>query len=146
MLMFLQENAQWLCAIGMVIFAGIQVWMMSSQNRQQVRLRRLDLANQFGTVLAQLDDDFKSINQMSIFIYAHYAEFICLLNEKDMAVFKEFVGLIRPIVQETSIIQKQKIRNQCQQTGLQLLETLGAAKYGIVKPTVQTCNKKRKAN
>ena len=141
--MFLQENAQWLCAIGMVIFAGIQVWLTSSQNRQQVRLRRLDLANQFGMVLAQLEDDSKSINQMSVFIYAHYADFICLLNEKDIAVFKEFVSLIRPMLQETG---KQEIRIQCHQTGLKLLETLGAAKYGIVRPVVRTENNTKKPN
>lgn len=55
MLVFLKENAQWLCAVGMLIFAGIQVWLMYSQIHQQLRLCRLDLANKLGAILADFD-------------------------------------------------------------------------------------------
>lgn len=132
MLVFLKENAQWLCAVGMLIFAGIQVWLMYSQIHQQLRLRRLDLANKLGAILADFDTNTDSMKQMTSFIYTNYTDFICLLNKKDGIVFKEFILSFKEMLKESDE-DKYILRNKCMEKGLCLLETLGDAKYGITK-------------
>lgn len=46
MLQFLQLNAEWICAIAIVFFTAIQCYISHSQYKQELRLRRLNLAKQ----------------------------------------------------------------------------------------------------
>ncbi len=44
-LKFLQQNAEWMCAIAIVGFTAVQCWLAYQQNMQNVRMKRLELAN-----------------------------------------------------------------------------------------------------
>ena len=46
MLQFLQLNAEWICAIAIVFFTAIQCYISHSQYKQELRIRRLNLAKQ----------------------------------------------------------------------------------------------------
>ena len=52
---FLQQNASWICAFGMLAFAAVQVWLMFAQGRQQLRLKRSELIQQLDEVAADFD-------------------------------------------------------------------------------------------
>lgn len=46
MLLFLQQNAEWICAIAIVIFTAVQCLISYAQYKQELRLRRFNLAQQ----------------------------------------------------------------------------------------------------
>ena len=52
MLSFLQKNAEWMCAIAITIFTVVQCWISHAQYRQELRFRRLDLANELDKVFS----------------------------------------------------------------------------------------------
>ena len=46
MLLFLQQNAEWMCAVAIVIFTAAQCLISYAQYKQELRLRRFNLAHQ----------------------------------------------------------------------------------------------------
>ena len=44
-LQFLHQNAEWMCAIAITFFAAVQCWLSYQQNLQNIKMKRLELAN-----------------------------------------------------------------------------------------------------
>ena len=61
-LRFLQQNAEWMCAIAIVGFTFIQCLLAYQQNMQNIRMRRLELASKLDEVAAQFLGDKKKQN------------------------------------------------------------------------------------
>lgn len=47
---FFQQNAEWLCAIAITIFAGVQCLLAFQQSRQNIKFKRLELANELDKI------------------------------------------------------------------------------------------------
>lgn len=82
MLVFLQQNAEWMCAIGMLIFAVVQVWLMKEQQKQELRLKRLDLAHGLDQVASTFAVDNESVNKICQWLDAN-ASYFCAYLDKD---------------------------------------------------------------
>ena len=82
MLVFLQQNAEWMCAIGMLIFAGVQVWLMKEQQKQELRLKRLDLAHGLDQIASTFSSDNESVNKICQWLDAN-ASYFCAYLDKD---------------------------------------------------------------
>ena len=83
-LQFLQLNAQWICAIGMLVFAGVQVWLMFVQSRQQIRLQRLKLAQELNRACVHFPYSKKDCIKIMDWVMGHGASFAFLLSSTDM--------------------------------------------------------------
>lgn len=82
MLLFLQQNAEWMCAIGMLIFAVVQVWLMKEQQKQELRLKRLDLAHGLDQIASTFAVDNESVNKICQWLDAN-ASYFCAYLDKD---------------------------------------------------------------
>lgn len=78
----LQQNAEWMCAIGMLIFAGVQVWLMKEQQKQELRLKRLDLAHGLDQIASTFSSDNESVNKICQWLDAN-ASYFCAYLDKD---------------------------------------------------------------
>ena len=83
-LSFLQENGQWICAVGMVVFAFVQVCLMHAQNRQQIRLQRIELANEMCKIFCHYPYDKERCTSMMDWLMSNRAKFMFLLKKKDV--------------------------------------------------------------
>ncbi len=58
LLEFLQNNAEWMCSIALVFFAFMQWWISRKQLIQELRFKRLELAQQldkFGVTFLEIE-------------------------------------------------------------------------------------------
>lgn len=89
MLLFLQQNAEWMCAIGMLIFAGVQVWLMKEQQKQELHLKRLDLAHGLDQVASTFASDNESVNKICQWLDANASYFCAYLNKEGLDNYKK---------------------------------------------------------
>ena len=82
MIELLQQNAEWMCAIGMFIFAVVQVWLMKEQQKQELRLKRLDLAHGLDQIASTFASDNESVNKICQWLDAN-ASYFCAYLDKD---------------------------------------------------------------
>lgn len=66
MLLFLQQNAEWMCAIAIVIFTAVQCWINHAQYRQELRLKRFNLAQKMDEACIIYKFDKDSIKKLLI--------------------------------------------------------------------------------
>ena len=55
-LRFLQQNAEWMCAIAIVGFTAVQCWLAYQQNMQNIRMKRLELASKLDWAYEHRDE------------------------------------------------------------------------------------------
>ena len=84
MIQFLQQNAEWICAIAIVIFTAAQCWISHSQFKQELRFRRFDLAHQMDEACIIYKFDKESIHKIADWFNRNQSQFMYLLNEKDL--------------------------------------------------------------
>lgn len=84
MLQFLQQNAEWMCAITIVIFTAAQCWISHSQFKQELRFRRFDLAHQMDEACIIYQFDKESVRRIIDWFNKNKSQFMYLLNEKDL--------------------------------------------------------------
>ena len=99
-LQFLQLNAQWICAIGMLVFAGVQVWLMFVQSRQQIRLQRIELANEMCKIFCHYPYDKDRCTSMMDWLMPNRAKFMFLLKKKDVKKYWKLADFIHDLQQQ----------------------------------------------
>lgn len=90
----LQQNAEWMCAIGMFIFAGVQVWLMKENQKQELRLKRLELAKKLDEVFIHFPYEQQKCKMMIDWLISNRSLFYALLDEDGYKDFWEFVTFI----------------------------------------------------
>ena len=96
-LQFLQQNAEWMCAIAIVIFTAAQCWISHSQFKQELRFRRFDLAHQMDEACIIYKFDKESVRKIVDWFNKNKSQFMYLLNEKDLHHLDVFEALLEQL-------------------------------------------------
>ena len=100
MIQFLQQNAEWICAIAIVIFTAVQCWISHSQFKQELRFRRFDLAHQMDEACIIYKFDKKSVKKIVDWFNKNKSQFMYLLNEKDLHHLDVFEALLEKLYEQ----------------------------------------------
>ena len=131
-LRFLQQNAEWMCAIAIVGFTAVQCWLAYQQNMQNIRIKRLELASKLDEVAAQFLDDSEQAKIVRTWLVSNASNFGALLNNKDLGSYKKLSLFIYNYLNVNTINQKESFR-QFMDLVSELDAVLINAKYGFVK-------------
>lgn len=131
-LKFLQQNAEWMCAIAIVGFTAVQCWLSYQQNMQNIRIKRLELASKLDEVAAQFLGDNEEAKIVRNWLVSNASNFGALLNNKDLASYKKLSVFIYNYLNVNTINQKESLR-QFTDLVSELDAVLINAKYGFVK-------------
>ncbi len=134
-LKFLQQNAEWMCAIAIVGFTAVQCWLAYQQNMQNIRIKRLELANKLDEVAAQFLGEKEEAKIVRTWLVSNASNFGALLNNKDLGSYKKLSVLIYNYLNANIITQEEQIAALREFTNLvsELDAVLINAKYGFVK-------------
>lgn len=131
-LRFLQQNAEWMCAIAIVGFTAVQCWLSYQQNMQNIRIKRLELANKLDEVAAQFLGEKEEAKIVRTWLVSNASNFGVLLNNKDLGSYKKLSLFIYNYLNVNTINQKESLR-QFTDLVSELDAVLINAKYGFVK-------------
>ena len=131
-LRFLQQNAEWMCAIAIVGFTAVQCWLAYQQNMQNMRIKRLELANKLDEVAAQFLGEKEEAKIVRTWLVSNASNFGALLNSKDINSYKKLSVFIYNYLNVNTINQKESLR-QFMDLVSELDVVLINAKYGFVK-------------
>ena len=135
-LIALQQNAEWLCAIAIAYFAYKQYAITKLQIQQDLRMQRLELAQQLDEICKNFPVDVKEANDIVSWCLSHSSKFMFLLNEKEGKVFTEFINFVWDMrLKYTNNIPFNRIEAAKQFTDFQqhIDLALGNAKYGLTE-------------
>ena len=134
-LRFLQQNAEWMCAITIVGFTAVQCWLVYQQNMQNIRMKRLELASNLDEVAAQLMGDKEDAKIVRTWLVSNASNFGALLNSKDINSYKKLSVFIYNYLNVNVINPDEQIATLRQFTDLvsELDAVLINAKYGFVR-------------
>lgn len=93
-LRFLQQNAEWMCAIAIVGFTAVQCWLAYQQNMQNIRIKRLELASKLDEIAAQFLGDKEEAKIVRTWLVSNASNFGALLNAKDINLYKKLLAFI----------------------------------------------------
>ena len=136
-LKFLQENAEWMCAIAIVIFTAVQCILTYQQNMQNIRMKRLELASRLDEVAAQFLGSKEEAKLVRTWLVSNASNFGTLLNNKDIVPYKNLARFILEYLntdisllnQEQQIFVLHNFSNMVSELDAVLIN----AKYGFVK-------------
>ena len=131
-LRFLQQTAEWMCAIAIVGFTAVQCWLAYQQNMQNIRIKRLELANKLDEVAAQFLGEKEEAKIVRTWLVSNASNFGALLNSKDINSYKKLSVFIYNYLNVNTINQKESLR-QFMDLVSELDVVLINAKYGFVK-------------
>lgn len=97
MLQFLQQNAEWICAIAIAGFTAMQCWISHSQVKQELRFKRFNLAQQMDEACIIYKFDKESVRKIVDWFNKNQSQFMYLLNEKDLFHFDIFQSLLKAL-------------------------------------------------
>jgi len=97
MLLFLQDNAEWICAIAIVLFTAAQCIITYAQYKQELRFKRFTLAQQMDEACIIYKFDKKSIQKIVDWFNKNQSQFMYLLNEKDLYHYDIFQSLLKEL-------------------------------------------------
>lgn len=134
-LRFLQQNAEWMCAIAIVVFTAVQCLLTYQQNMQNIRMKRLELASKLDEVAAQFLGDREEAKIVRTWLVSNASNFGALLNSKDINSYKKLSVFIYSYLNKNIINPKEQILELQQFTDLvsELDAVLINAKYGFVR-------------
>lgn len=134
-LRLLQQNAEWMCAIAIVGFTAVQCWLSYQQNMQNIRIKRLELANKLDEVAAQFLGEKEEAKIVRTWLVSNASNFGALLNNKDLGSYKKLSLFIYNYLNANIITQEEQIATLREFTNLvsELDAVLINAKYGFVK-------------
>ena len=134
-LRFLQQNAEWMCAIAIVGFAAVQCWLSYQQNMQNIRMKRLELASKLDEVAAQFIGEREEAKLVRTWLVSNASNFGALLNNKDLGSYKKLLVFIYNYLNMNIINPEEQVLAFRQFTDLvsELDAVLINAKYGFVK-------------
>jgi hypothetical protein len=134
-LKFLQENAEWMCAIAIVIFTAVQCILTYQQNMQNIRMKRLELASRLDEVAAQFSGSKEEAKLVRKWLVSNASNFGALLNNKDLNAYKKLSVFVYNYLNLNIINSEEQI--QAIRNFIDLVSELDAvlinAKYGFVK-------------
>ena len=143
---FLQQNGAWISGLGMAFFSGVQVWVMFLQNRQQLRLKRLELIQELDEVAFDFDGTREAAIKVQIWFVKHQSICALLLNKKDaekiLALFK-YLMKIRKDQKPVTIQDAIERTHQFNSLMNEVTKCLGIARYGFTRENM--FDNKRKA-
>ena len=131
-LRFLQQNAEWMCAIAIVGFTAVQCLLAYQQNMQNIRMKRLELANKLDEIAAQFLGDREEAKIVRTWLVSNASNFGALLNNKDLGSYKKLSVFIYNYLNVNTINQKESLR-QFTDLVSELDAVLINAKYGFVR-------------
>lgn len=131
-LRFLQQNAEWMCAIAIVGFTFIQCLLTYQQNMQNIRMKRLELASKLDEVAAQFLGEKEEAKIVRTWLVSNASNFGALLNNKDLGSYKKLSLFIYNYLNVNTINQKESLR-QFTDLVSELDAVLINAKYGFVR-------------
>lgn len=138
-LIFLQQNASWICGFGMLVFALVQVCLMFVQGRQQLRLKRLELVQQLDEVAFEFDGYPSSAEKVQEWLGKHQSVCALLLTKKDVKkvenLFKYLMAIRRNKDRITPQILVERATNFNTLVN-EVTKSLGTARYGFTKENV----------
>lgn len=134
-LKFLQQNAEWMCAIAIVGFTSVQCWLAYQQNMQNIRMKRLELASKLDEVAAQFLGDKEDAKIVRTWLVSNASNFGALLNNKDINSYKKLSVFIYTYLNANIINPEEQIAALREFTNLvsELDAVLINAKYGFVR-------------
>lgn len=97
MLLFLQQNAEWISAIAIVIFTAMQWWISRAQFKHELRQKRFDLAHEMDEVCIIYKFDKETINKVIDWFNRNASRFMYLLNKKDLHHYDIFFALLKEL-------------------------------------------------
>lgn len=146
-LSFLQQNATWISAIGMLVFAAVQVYLMFAQGRQQLQLKRLDLIQQLDEVAADFDGTRETAMKVQEWLCKHQSVCALLLKKKDTKSIERLFGSLAQIRSDTTPVDVPTAIERVKQFNSMVNDVtrcLGTARYGFTKENMQKEKKSRK--
>lgn len=136
MLEFLQQNATWISALGMMCFAGVQVWLMFAQNRQQLQLKRPELVQQLDEVAADFDGTTENVIKVQEWLCKHQSVCALLLKKNDVKTVENLFNYLMTIRRSKEQITHQILIDRITKVDALVKEVtkcLGTAGYGFTK-------------
>lgn len=97
MLLFLQQNAEWMCAVAIVMFTAVQCLINYAQYKQELRFKRFNLAQQMDEACIIYKFDKESVQQVVDWFNKNQSQFMYLLNEKDLFHYDIFQSLLKEL-------------------------------------------------
>lgn len=135
LLKILQQNAEWMCAIAITFFAAVQCWLSYQQNLQNIKIKRLELANSLDMVCSKFLGEKREATEILIWLNQNASNFVFLLNKNDRVAYKKlllFLMKYRNTPSEYSLSQKEKAILELNNLLSELDSALGNANYGFV--------------
>ena len=136
---FLQQNASWICAFGMLAFAAVQVWLMFAQGRQQLRLKRLELIQQLDEVAADFDGTRETAIKVQEWLCKHQSVCALLLKKKDAKSIEVLFAYLVKLRADTTPVNMQIALERVKQFNElvnNVTRCLGTARYGFTKENI----------
>lgn len=130
----LQQNAEWMCAIAIALFSAVQCILAYQQNLQNIRMKRLELANELDKISCNFavynKDEAQEILQWLI---SKASNFVFLLNTKDLEKYRKLCTFLfnyhtYPVHSQDEMIE---IMKQFHTLLGELDMVLGSANYGF---------------
>ena len=130
---FLRQNAEWMCAIAIVGFAGVQCWLAYQQNIQNIRLKRLELSNELDSVAAKFLGEKEQAEFVRTWLVSNTSRFGFLLDKKDIIAYKKLLVFIHNYNIKPAILPEDVIKaiSEFLKIVSEIDFLLGSAKYGI---------------
>lgn len=130
---FLQQNAEWLCAIAITIFAGVQCMLAHKQMMQELQLKRLELANGLDSVCHKFNCDKEEANKILNWLMKNASNFIFLLKEKDHDEYKKLIYFLMKFknIQISSVEHEIALLTQFNELVFSIENVLKKVNYGI---------------
>ena len=132
---FLQENAEWMCSIALVFFAFMQWWISRKQVIQDLRFKRLELAQQLDKVGITFLGNSETSMPLLQFIAENQSSFKFLLKEQSYKHVEILYNFVHKVRNTKSLSQKDILQNIVTSSEYlnNLTDALCNAEYGMVK-------------
>ena len=132
---FLQQNAEWMCAIAIVFFTAVKCWLVHQQNMQNIKIKRLELANKLDSVCSKFLGEKSEATEILIWLNENASNFVFLLRKEDRVAYKKlllFLMNYRNNPAEYSSPQKVEAIQNLFNLLSELDSAFGNANYGFV--------------
>ena len=135
MLTFLQQTAEWMCAIAIVIFTIVQCIITYAQYRQELRFRRFELAHELDVAVTSFFGTSETTENLLNFLSSNQSNFKYLLKENENKAAVNLMGFVLNVRNKTSITPSESIDILKKTNDLTniLADNLCNASYGIQK-------------
>lgn len=132
---FLQQNAEWMCSIALVLFTFMQWWISRKQLIQTLRFKRLELAQKLDHVAVTFLGDSETSMQFYQFLAENQSNFKFLLKKRSYKYVEELFNFIKKVRNTPSTSMQGALQNLITFNEYlnSLTDVLCNAEYGMVK-------------